>query len=69
VYICICNAVTDSDIRRAVDEGARSVRQLKMATGCSVSCGCCEQAVSEVLNETLKERNSFLQIVPSFSAA
>jgi bacterioferritin-associated ferredoxin len=69
VYICICNRVTDSDIRRAADTGVRSIRQLKKATGCTSKCGSCEQMASEVLNEALSERGSFLNIGASPIAA
>lgn len=69
MYICICNAVTDSDIRQAVDDGVRGIGQLKMKTGCATNCGCCEQMVREVLNKSLREQGSFLSIVATPAAA
>jgi bacterioferritin-associated ferredoxin len=69
VYVCICNAVTDSDIRRAVDNGVRDIRQLKMETGCSTNCGSCETTAREILDETLRERGPFLTIVTAHTAA
>jgi bacterioferritin-associated ferredoxin len=69
MYICICNAVTDSDIRQAVDGGVRNLRQLKQQTGCSTGCGNCQQAAREALNDALRERRDFLTVVASPSAA
>ena len=43
MYICLCNAVTDHDIRREAADGVRSFRELQARTGCSDCCGCCEQ--------------------------
>ena len=42
MYICLCNAVTDGDIRRAVADGVRTFSELQARTGCSDCCGCCE---------------------------
>jgi bacterioferritin-associated ferredoxin len=41
MYICMCNAVTDHDIRRAAADGVRFA-ELQTRTGCSDCCGCCE---------------------------
>lgn len=53
MYVCICNAVTDSDIRNAVGSGVRSMRQLLQETGCSSTCGCCRELASEILQQSL----------------
>jgi bacterioferritin-associated ferredoxin len=70
VYICLCNSITDSDIRHAAEhDGVRSMQQLKQHTGCSMSCGRCEATAREVLAEVLHERRNFLRIVSSQTAA
>lgn len=43
MYICMCNAVTDHDIRREAADGVRTFAELQARTGCSDCCGCCEQ--------------------------
>jgi len=53
MYVCVCNAVTDSDIRRAVDEGVRNMKQLGRATGCSSTCGSCRDEAFEALQHAL----------------
>jgi bacterioferritin-associated ferredoxin len=50
MYICMCNAVTDHDIRRAAADGARSFAELQARTGCSDCCGCCEQEARATLD-------------------
>jgi bacterioferritin-associated ferredoxin len=45
MYVCICNAVTDSEIRACANEGARTLadlrERLRVATGC---CRCASMA-------------------------
>ena len=41
VYICICNAVTDHQIREAAAAGCASMAELTMRTGAGSCCGSC----------------------------
>jgi len=56
MYVCVCNAVTDSHIRNAVDDGVRTFKQLSRATGCGSTCGSCRQMAIEVLVQSLTEK-------------
>jgi len=56
MYVCICNAVTDSDIRNAVNDGVCNMRQLRQTTGCSATCGSCKEMATEVLQKALTEK-------------
>jgi bacterioferritin-associated ferredoxin len=58
MYVCICKAVTDSAIRQAVNEGARSLRDLSARTGCSTQCGRCVSMAREVLDMALADSGS-----------
>ncbi len=58
MYICICNAVTDSDIRTAVNNGVHNLKQLGKLTGCSRTCGCCKDLAVEALKQALTEKNA-----------
>ena len=64
MYVCICNAVTDSDIREAVDDGVRSLSQLRQATGCGTTCGSCRDMAVEVLQQALTEGRSTQTLLP-----
>ena len=41
MYVCVCNAVTENQIREAVKAGARNLGDLRLATGCATNCGQC----------------------------
>jgi len=55
MYVCVCNAVTDSDIRNAVDSGVCTMRQLRQKTGCASTCGCCRELAAETLQQALSD--------------
>jgi bacterioferritin-associated ferredoxin len=55
MYICICNAVTDSAIRQAVGKGVNSFRDLTFQTGCGSQCGSCVKMAREIMDEALVE--------------
>jgi bacterioferritin-associated ferredoxin len=55
MYVCICNSVTDSDIRNAVNDGVRNLNQLKQTTGCGTTCGSCKEMAVDVLQQALAE--------------
>jgi len=63
MYVCICNAVTDSDIRKAVDSGVHNLGQLRQATGCGTTCGCCKDMTVKVLYQALTEKRE-KQLMP-----
>ncbi|MCC5879361.1 MAG: bacterioferritin-associated ferredoxin [Idiomarina sp.] len=58
MYICLCKAVTDKDIHRAVGDGASSMRCLRQLNGVGSQCGRCVGHAKEVLGEALEERRS-----------
>lgn len=42
MYVCLCAAVSDRSIERAIDEGCRTLKELKALTGAmSQCCKCC----------------------------
>lgn len=53
MYICICKAVSDQDIHRAVAQGAGSFEDLQARTGCTTCCGCCEGEARKVFEAGL----------------
>jgi len=66
MYVCICKAVTDADIRNAVDDGVRNLRQLSQQTGCSTGCGRCASEARNVLRDARLERSGLvLDLMPS----
>lgn len=49
MYICICNAVTQREIRGAVELGCRSIADLQRDLGVANCCGKCLPDAHEVL--------------------
>lgn len=49
MYVCVCNAVTDSEIRAAHAQGVRSVSELRETTGVASCCGACEETAEALL--------------------
>jgi bacterioferritin-associated ferredoxin len=63
MYVCICNAVTDRDIRKAAAEGVHSLAELQRRTGCAGACGSCADHAEQVLHESLSRRTFALPLV------
>lgn len=58
MYVCICKAVTDREIRQAVELGARSLRDLKESLGVATGCGKCACHARAILREELETTSS-----------
>lgn len=58
MYVCVCNAVTESQVMDAIHGGACSVDDLRRKLKVSNCCGSCEPAVAECLNKTLQTHAS-----------
>lgn len=41
MIVCLCAGVNDRSLRKAMREGARSIRELGEATGAGTHCGSC----------------------------
>lgn len=50
MYVCVCKAVTDTQIKKAISEGARSPRELLKCLGVGGTCGKCASGIKELLN-------------------
>lgn len=51
MYVCICNAVTESQIRHAAANGASTMRELRQTLGVAAECGRCAGCAMTVLKE------------------
>ncbi|WP_077069111.1 (2Fe-2S)-binding protein [Bordetella pertussis] len=49
MYICICNAVTERQVRACVDAGAATLGDLQFELGVATCCGCCAATATEYL--------------------
>jgi bacterioferritin-associated ferredoxin len=56
MYVCVCHAVTDKDICKAVDRGASSLFDVQNELPVGSCCGRCEDTARSVVDEYLSTR-------------
>ena len=49
MYVCICNAVRESEIKSVIAEGVRDVEAVYTALDIEPQCGTCRSYISELL--------------------
>jgi len=49
MYICVCNAITERQVRATVAAGAATLSDLQFELGVASCCGCCAETASEYL--------------------
>lgn len=50
MYLCICKAVSDQQIRQAVEQGVRTMGEVSIRFGVGVECGKCIDSIREFLD-------------------
>ena len=51
MYVCLCNAVKDSEIREAVEQGLTSLEDVSEELGVATGCGCCRELAESLIQE------------------
>ena len=51
MYICICNAITEREVRECARRGCCSVDELSVELGFGTGCGRCRPVAKEILDE------------------
>jgi bacterioferritin-associated ferredoxin len=54
MLVCHCRGVSDRQIKRAVKNGACSLREVARATGAGMRCGGCRENVAKVVEDALQ---------------
>ena len=49
MYVCVCNAITETDLHGAIADGHTTHEALQDELGVSTCCGTCRETVEEVL--------------------
>lgn len=49
MYICLCKAITDTDIKEAAKNGATSIKDLRRDLQLSIECGHCVSSARKCL--------------------
>jgi len=55
MYVCLCNGITDREIRSAVALGARSLADLQASLGVATACGRCASCACSMMAEQCAE--------------
>ena len=69
MYVCICNGVTDHQIREAASHGVSTVAELTMRTGCGANCGTCLDTAAALLEPSQGDGDNRFPILSLSQAA
>ncbi len=58
MYVCLCEGVTDGQIRDAIYDGCCSYRDVRASLGVASQCGKCACLAKQVVRDTLSEVQS-----------
>lgn len=63
MYICMCYGITDSAIRRVVEEdGVGNMRELREHLGVGSQCGKCIQMAQQIIDSTIIDESLFKEV-------
>lgn len=63
MYVCICNGVTDRQVRDAAQADCGSVPELTMRTGVGANCGSCLPLAEAIMAEVRQQRELPLPVL------
>ena len=69
MYVCICNAITDTQIRQAAESGVLDLWGLQAELGVATDCGSCKETAAEILRENRQKIRQVQPIIYRPSAA
>jgi bacterioferritin-associated ferredoxin len=52
MYVCVCHAVTEDDVRRHAEAGVCSAKEMRVACGMSPGCGQCVRRICTLVSVT-----------------
>ncbi len=63
MYVCVCNAITDKQIRKAARSGVKDLWGLQRELGVATGCGSCKEVASEILREHRQQTSVFEPVI------
>ena len=51
MYVCMCHAVTEAQVKQKIDEGASTPRQIAQGCKAGTDCGSCVRRIQALLGE------------------
>ncbi len=52
MFVCLCNAISDTDLRQAARNGAKDVDSAYRCFGAEIKCGRCRETADQILSES-----------------
>lgn len=62
MIVCVCNNISDREIRQAVDLGITSIAGLRKELGVGTMCGTCVSYAREVLHEHIDSKTTITEL-------
>jgi bacterioferritin-associated ferredoxin len=56
MIVCVCNAITEQELRKVAGLDARTPQSVYAKLGCEPQCGCCLDYAQEIIDEELAAR-------------
>jgi len=67
MYVCVCRAVTDREVKAAIDAGAHTVAAVTKACCAGDDCGACHGVIRDLIEERHEAKSDSvrrLQVIP-----
>jgi bacterioferritin-associated ferredoxin len=58
MYVCICHGITERQIHRAVEQGARTLGDVQMKLPVGACCGRCQDCAREVIRDCQRAQSA-----------
>ena len=62
MYVCVCVAATERDVRQAVQGGAKTLRDLRHHMGVTAECGRCAGCVKRCIRDVQQSCETSLEM-------
>jgi len=63
MIVCVCNALTEDEVREVARGGATCPINAYARLGCEPQCGCCLDYAQEILDQERSNRRAHLRVV------
>jgi bacterioferritin-associated ferredoxin len=64
MYVCVCRAVTENEVRAAIDAGADTVAAVTGACCAGDDCGACHGVIRDLIEERAERGHDSLRRLP-----
>jgi bacterioferritin-associated ferredoxin len=62
MIVCVCNNISDREIRQAVDMGLSTMAELRRDLGIATCCGKCGSCAKQVLADYLDSKTTVTEV-------